>query len=80
MSEADIELLRRSTDMHVRIIAVDGERMLVKLVFVDDEYSDIIVDILKTDRPDRYKKPLNSAACTIAYADIASFEPEDERC
>ena len=48
----------------------DGEVLKVKIIFVDDEYEDIIADVLETSRPDRYRDA--SAAYTIAAVDILS--------
>jgi hypothetical protein len=51
----------------------DGEILTAKIDFVDLEYEDIIVDVLKTSKPEQYKGPRN-AAYTVRAADILSAE------
>ena len=51
----------------------DGEVATVKVVFVDAEYEDIIVDIVTTNRPHIYKN-LSSAAYTISAVEIERAE------
>ena len=51
----------------------DGEVATIKIVFVDAEYEDIIVDVLHTNRPQNYKGPSNSAY-TIVAVDIVSVD------
>jgi hypothetical protein len=53
--------------LHLR----DGEIVTARIVLVDAEYEDIIVDIINTNRPGQYKGPDNSAY-TISASDIAS--------
>ena len=49
----------------------DGEVATAKVVFVDAEYEDIIVDIITTSHPLMYKGPSN-AAYTIPMVDVES--------
>ncbi len=51
----------------------NGEIATVKVDFVDAEYEDIIVDIIDTNRRDRYTGPSN-AVYAIPAAELASVE------
>ena len=51
----------------------DGEIASVKVAFVNEEYEDIFVDIIRTNRPQQYAD-LSSAAYAIKAEDIASIE------
>jgi hypothetical protein len=62
--------LKQFLDKSAVLAMTDGETAKARVVFVDDEYDDIIVDILETSRPDRYRDP--SASYTFAVADIVS--------
>ena len=44
--------LRPYQDKTVILHLHDGETATAKIAFVDDEYEDIIVDIIDTDRPE----------------------------
>lgn len=50
----------------------DGEIVKVRVRVVDDEYDDLIVDVLESSSPERYKD--RSAAYTFTASDIASAE------
>jgi len=67
-----IEQLKNYQDKSAILKLSDGEIATVKVLFVDFEYEDIIVDIINTDRPQRYKQ--SDAAYTIDVADIVSVE------
>ena len=64
--------LKQFLDKIVILRMTDGEVAKVKVDFIDEEYQDIIVDVLWTSRPDRYRD--TSAACAFAAADIVSAE------
>jgi hypothetical protein len=51
----------------------NGEVATVKVDFVDAEYEDIIVDVISTNRRDRYTGPSNSVYA-IPVANLASVE------
>ena len=63
--------LRPYQDKTVVLRLHDGEIVTVKILFVDAEYEDIIVDIIRSSRPAEYKGPTD-AAYTIRAADISS--------
>lgn len=67
-----IEELRPYQDQTVTANLHDGEVAVVKIVFVDLEYQDVIVDVLESNRT--YSGPAN-AVYTIRAADIASVDP-----
>ena len=64
--------LKQVLDKTVVLRMTDGECATVKVLFVDEEYADLIVDVLETSSPDRYRD--RSAAYTVAASDIASAE------
>jgi hypothetical protein len=73
MLTEDIDRLRSYTDKVVAMRTSDGEELTVKILLMQDEYQDFICDILASNRQQKYSKPLNSAAYTIRYDDIAFF-------
>jgi hypothetical protein len=64
--------LRPYQDKTVILGLADGEITTGKIVFVDAEYEDIIVDIVSTNRPDNYRD--SDSAYTIAAIDLISVE------
>jgi hypothetical protein len=52
----------------------DGEIAKAKVVFVFAEYEDMVVDIITTDRPDKYARGISSCAYVIHASDLASVE------
>ena len=52
----------------------DGEIATAKIAFVDAEYEDIIVDILQTNRPESYQKPISSSSFTVRLSDLDLIE------
>jgi hypothetical protein len=65
--------LRPYQDKTVILHLHDGEIATVKVAFVDVEYQDLIVDIINTNRSQKYKGPANSAH-VIRAADLAAIE------
>lgn len=51
----------------------DGEIATVRVEFVDAEYEDIIVDIINTNRRDKYKGP-SMSVYAIPAADLATVD------
>jgi small nuclear ribonucleoprotein (snRNP)-like protein len=56
--------------LHLR----DGEVATAKIALVDAEYEDVIVDIVETNRPDAYRKPIGSSAFAIRLSDLDFIE------
>jgi small nuclear ribonucleoprotein (snRNP)-like protein len=65
--------LKQFLDKTVSLRMTNGEIAKVKVRFVDDEYDDLIVDVLETSAPERYRDGL-AAAYTFAASDIESAE------
>ena len=65
--------LRRYQEKTVILRLHDGEIATVTVTFVDAEYEDIIVDIISTNHPEKYKSPSN-AVYVIEAAALASVE------
>jgi hypothetical protein len=51
----------------------DGEITKAKILFADAEYGDIVVDIITTNRPERYRRDTKSAFA-IRVTDLISIE------
>ena len=47
--------LKQFLDKTVSLRITNGEIAKVKVRFVDDEYDDLIVDVLETSTPERYR-------------------------
>jgi hypothetical protein len=47
----------------------DGEIAKAKVVFVFTEYEDMVVDIITTNRPDKYTRGISNAAYVIQASD-----------
>lgn len=56
----------------VTLRTTDGEVLKAKIVWVDEEYDDIIVEVIDTNQPDHYKDP--KAVYTVNAADILTVE------
>jgi len=63
--------LRPFENKIVTLTLTDGEVMKARLYFVDEEYQDVIVDVLETTTPERYQARETSAFC-VCVADIVS--------
>ena len=66
-----ISELKKFVDKTVTLRMTDGEVAKVRLCFADEEYNDIIVDVLESTR----SQPYDSAnAYTFAAAEVVSAE------
>jgi hypothetical protein len=64
--------LKQFLDKTVTLRMTDGEIAKVRVRVVDEEYDDLIADVLETSSPARYRDRL--AAYTFAASDIESAE------
>jgi hypothetical protein len=64
--------LKPFLDKTVTLRMTDGEIAKVRVRMVDEEYDDLIVDVLETSSPERYRN--HPSAYTFAATDIASAE------
>jgi hypothetical protein len=64
-----IEELRPNQDATVVLHLRDGEIATVRIVYVDAEYGDIMVDVIQSNR--EYKRPEGSAY-TITASEVVS--------
>jgi len=64
--------LKQFLDKTVRLRMANGETAKVRVLVIDEEYDDLIVDVLETSTPERYRD--RSAAYTFAASDIESAE------
>jgi hypothetical protein len=72
----NFENLRQFQDRVVRIRSTEGEVMVAKVVLVDQEHQDLIMDVLSTDQPDRYDrlgKKYDECAWAIPFEFIADI-------
>ena len=72
MTPEDVERLRRHEGKIVRIDCTDGEILEAKIVHVDDEYQDVMYDLVSSTKPEKYKAG-KAAAYVIDWADILDF-------
>jgi hypothetical protein len=66
-----ISELKPFQDGEVTLHLNDGEVLLARMIFVDLEYVDIVVDVNQTSKPEHYKDP--SACYTVAASDVVSL-------
>jgi hypothetical protein len=71
----NISDLKPFRNCEVALHLKDGEVLRAKVLFVDSEYQDIIVNVLETNQPEHYKDP--NASCTIAASDIVGVRISD---
>ena len=64
--------LKPFQDQVVVLRLKDGETLRAKVHFVDQEYEDIIVDVIETNQPEHYKDP--NSAYTVQAAEILTVE------
>jgi hypothetical protein len=67
-----IDDFKEFVDKTITMRMNDGETAIVRVILVSEEYEDIIVDVLETTRPDRYRD--RSSAYTFAIADVVSAD------
>jgi hypothetical protein len=65
--------VRAYQDKIVILYLSDGEVTNAKIQFADAEHEDIVVDIISTNRPDRYRTETKSAFA-IRAADLISIK------
>ena len=74
MTEQGLQLLRSSIDKLVRITCYDGEVIVAKVHFVFDEYEDVVIDLVSTNRESKYEKHDEQPAFAIDIKSIESVE------
>jgi len=67
-----IDQLREFQDCTTVLRLGDGEALKARILFVDLEYEDIIVDVLETTKPKHYKDP--NARYAVRASDVTSAE------
>ena len=65
--------LQTFQDCKVILRLTDGEMMTARILFVDLEYEDIVVDVLSTNNQQQYKGP-EGAVYAVKATDIVSVE------
>jgi len=70
MNKGDVERLRKCEGSIVKITCSDGEILEAKIVHVDDEYSDVIYDLISSTA--NYPKG-RDAAYVVKWDDILDF-------
>ena len=68
-----IEQLQQFLDSKVILRLSDGEILTARINFVDVEYEDVIVDVVETSNPSKYRGPKN-AVYTVKAGDVVSIE------
>ncbi|HEY6466755.1 MAG TPA: hypothetical protein VIY69_12230 [Candidatus Acidoferrales bacterium] len=64
--------LQQFQDRTVLLHVLDGEILKAKIIVVDMEYEDLVVDVVETSQPEHYKGP--DACYTVRAADIPCIE------
>jgi hypothetical protein len=52
-----LEGLKQFLDKTVTLHMADGETLKVRVVFIDNEYEDIIADVVESSQPEPYRDP-----------------------
>jgi hypothetical protein len=74
MTNDDVERLRQCEKKIVTINCSNGELLRAKILHVDDEYRDVIFDLLSSSKPETYKH--DGAAYALAWDDILNFQED----
>lgn len=72
MKTTQIEQLRQCKGKVVKITCSDGEVLEAKIIHIDDEYQDVVYDLISSTTPEKYKQN-TSGAYVIRWHDIAEF-------
>jgi hypothetical protein len=76
MPHWDFETLRGFERKIVRLTSTEGEVMIARVLSVDDEHQDVVVDVLSTNQPGRYErlgKKHDEGAWVIPFEYIADI-------
>jgi len=76
MAEINFGMLRQFDGHVVLLRSTEGENMRARVVHVDREHQDIVLDILDTDQPARYEslgKPFARGSWVIPFGYIAEI-------
>ncbi len=74
MTNDDVERLRRCEKKIVTVNCSDGESLKATILHVDDEYHDVIFDMISTSHPEAYKAA--GAAYILKWDDILDFRED----
>ena len=72
MKPGQIEQLRESEGRVVKLTCSDGELLEAKILHVDDEYRDIVYDLVSSTAPDKYKQG-PASSYVIRWDDIVDL-------
>jgi hypothetical protein len=56
MTDKDLQILKDNINKLVRIVCVDGEELIAKIVTVSEDEGDIIYELVSTNRESNYEK------------------------
>lgn len=80
MPSWSFENLRGFQGKRVRLTSTEGEGMLARVLSVDDEHQDLVVDVLSTNRPEAYERMgrrFDQAGWVIPFEFIAHIVADD---
>jgi hypothetical protein len=60
-------------DREATIQMIDGEQLRAKIVFVDSEYDDVIVDVLETNRPAQYRTVNQKCSYALPLSELVAI-------
>ena len=75
MNDSEITLLEQCLGKSVRLDMRDGEVISARVRFVSRAEQDVIVDLLWTNRPERYERTDVQPAFQFLFEDIEWVEP-----
>jgi hypothetical protein len=73
MTGEQLERLRASDGKNLQITCSDGEIIQAKILFIDDEYRDVVCDLLSTTKPERYEQE-RGVCIAINWDDITGIQ------
>ena len=73
MTDEQLAVLRASDGKDLQITCLDGEIIQATIQFIDDEYRDVVCDLLSTTRPDKYKRG-KGICIAVAWDDITGLQ------
>lgn len=75
MTREQVDTLKANVNKLVKITATDGQVLVVKLIAVGEEEEDIIYDLVRTNRPDKYERLDVQPAYSLPFRAIERVEP-----
>ena len=81
MNNEDVRKLTRAVGKEARIVTTQGETLVAKVLWVDEEHREVTYDLISTTTPDWYqeiKKSRPNSAFVIPFDYISQIDVKDE--